>query len=437
MFGSKKQKTQAIEDHSFKEDPVEKLRRKLSHGFEDARWGSQCRTLSYSSGADEAIGVEWLEAFRLPDATWGVMRCRKKDTTFVRGSGELKGSGIEQKHLVDEQGIPYVNISFYDAIVKLAEYEATQADLGWKKSKHPTEKELGNEYYRTFALNEGLVFDNENTPHPTDGGRLIIPGTFLEEDYLKVRNLHKQFDLLDVLTKNDNLKENFNGNARLFFADIIYLQQVQCYLELLKHYGDQLGMNPVTEPFEYVDFKTRKPRTTRIDELIAGPKEDRHSDSVEHEGAYYEFLESQDSLDSDRRVRLIGPNQPLRPFYDKALHLAEFYTDMFLAMSHYRAMYNNNASAPADVLEYVEEADKNYQSIMGPGAKAGYIMQLVLQSRNEQTLVLPGLDSLISHIDVLCSRLMDSEISSKADLLNKVNEGEEKPSQPKKGDPSP
>jgi hypothetical protein len=423
-----------LEDNSQKEpqeDPVQKLRKTLSKKFEDARWGATCRTLSFKRSGNDVLGTEWLQASRMPDNTWSIMRCQKKDVTLSQSTKQVHGAGISQSWLLDDEGYPYNDLTFYDAIIKLSEYESTQADLGWELSDSPTEEDLGSEYYRNFALNEGLVFDSENTPQPTDGGRLLIPGTFLEDDYNKAKEFAKSYDPLEIIKGTSEFNANiFNDSAQTYFADIVYLQQVKTYLTMLDHYAKELKDNPITEDLEHKDFKTHKTRRARIDHVIAG-------EDQEDLGAFYEFIESQGKSSTDKRLRLIKKDQPLNQFYDKMLKLTEFYTDLFMAIAHYRAMVRNNASVPDQVLENIEETENNYIDIMGPNAHHGFIKNIVLQGISSEDLVLPGLDTLIEHLDTVCEKLMSQELTEKINLHKEVDECIEQLRQGKRGEEPP
>lgn len=145
----------------------------LLKDFEDAAYGSYCRTLDHHS--IHGVGLtQWMEA-RKVSGGWVVKykeRCRDQDgqnTSFVKQTTAGK------------------NLTFFEAVQMLAQYEQTALDMGWAASRDSDTglSSTAPQYYRVFAEREGLAFDKDGAVYATDKGIILHDGVFAEDAYEK------------------------------------------------------------------------------------------------------------------------------------------------------------------------------------------------------------------------------------------------------------
>jgi Protein of unknown function (DUF1566) len=151
----------------------------LKGRFKEAVHGDFFRTVAYAIPGDpQQEKSEWLEARRADYGPgWQVLRM----TRIFIGSADTPL--IQQDILSKGQ-----TLTFYDAVESLAKYEATQLSLGYVRREEAQAMFAPHTYVRTFAEEEGIVFDVDGVPHPTrPDGRIPGNGFFPADAYEKAR----------------------------------------------------------------------------------------------------------------------------------------------------------------------------------------------------------------------------------------------------------
>lgn len=161
MFGGGKNREQTQRP----EKPQPGFLESLKMNFEFARYGNQCRTLSFrNEDTAEALGTEFLRAMEDPlTRRWHVYRFRRR--------------GADVSCALTESG-PF---TFFEAVEHLARYEVSQPDFGAAPAggdEGGDAAALGSSYFRAFAEKEGIVFDLDDLPHPSLHGLVATPGRF-------------------------------------------------------------------------------------------------------------------------------------------------------------------------------------------------------------------------------------------------------------------
>ncbi len=157
---------------------------RLKSYFQDAQHGSYCRTRSYRFKAESDSSECWLEAHKMHASGWLVQEKRKHP------------AGLFSDKPFVEQILKHEKTSFFDAVQKLAEYEETQERLGYALLAQPDFDELGCDYFIPFAEREGIVFDIDGKPFPTqEGGHIVGRGKFPEEAYRKAKEAWDKKDI--------------------------------------------------------------------------------------------------------------------------------------------------------------------------------------------------------------------------------------------------
>lgn len=164
----------------------------LKDAFRHAAFGTECWTQSYPNTAFPDR-TEWLEAHRssVTGAGWVILR-KNLDPNHFSGRPV-----VEQKESAR-------GLTFFDAVEYLARYEASQLARGIVAIDLGEASALGDRHFIAFAKREGIVFDTDFMPHPTDGGRIVTPGSFAEQDYG------------GAIAANDRKQSHFNQNPAAF-----------------------------------------------------------------------------------------------------------------------------------------------------------------------------------------------------------------------------
>jgi hypothetical protein len=147
--------------------------------FNDSAYGTYCRTQAFKA---EDLGYAlWRKAVYNPDETgrlkWSVYEVRESDVQFTDPERGVMTPNKQIKKLTDK-------LSYFEAIKALATFELApfvNPDLSYERTGQSAQ-ELGSIYYKTLANSDGIIFDLENSPHPTQAGSIVTEGRFAVED---------------------------------------------------------------------------------------------------------------------------------------------------------------------------------------------------------------------------------------------------------------
>lgn len=147
----------------------------LKDAFRTAAFGQDFRTQTYGSTALPDC-TEWLGAHfsSLPNKGWVVLRKTRNAAHYSAGD------------VVDQKEAAH-GLTFFDAIEYLARYEASQTARGFVPVIENQVEALGFQHFMAFGRREGLAFDVDGMPHPTDHGRIVTSGVFPEKSYNEVQ----------------------------------------------------------------------------------------------------------------------------------------------------------------------------------------------------------------------------------------------------------
>lgn len=140
----------------------------LKEKFGKAVFAGECRTLTFPSGRDDGSSVFFTaKAADAAFSRWIVQKAAQKPGT----NGE---AGPVAFKTVCE------NVGFFDAVERLARFETEHPALCGVEALD-TKKDLGPLHFEAVALAEGIVFDTDGLPHPTEEGRILTEGEFSPE----------------------------------------------------------------------------------------------------------------------------------------------------------------------------------------------------------------------------------------------------------------
>ncbi len=154
----------------------------LIREFNDSAFGKSCCTLTFQNSMETGKLVRQ-KAVRMPGAPankrWSVFQIT------IDPNSPLGKSSVKQKDISN-------NISFFEAIEKLALFENNPFPGMKAEAKGMTADEHGDDYFKTLAKKEGIAFDLKGAPHPTLNGEIITSGQFATESLEEVRQTVKK-----------------------------------------------------------------------------------------------------------------------------------------------------------------------------------------------------------------------------------------------------
>lgn len=140
----------------------------LKAKFARAVFAGECRTLAFPSGRDDGATVYFVaKAADNTYARWTIQKAVQKAAT---DGGETP---VTLKTVFEK-------LDFFDAVEQLAKFETGHPALNGVEPLG-TKADLGRLHFEKLALAEGIVFDTDGLPHPTEDGRILTDGEFSPE----------------------------------------------------------------------------------------------------------------------------------------------------------------------------------------------------------------------------------------------------------------
>jgi hypothetical protein len=120
----------------------------------------------------------WREAYYMPETgLWSVEERSISPGTFTNINGEESFSTERE-----ESKTILSNVCFFDALHSVALFE--KAEIGLNRSLLEIDiKDLGQEHFHNFALEQGIPFDIDSLPVPAARGRPLLQGKFAPGAY--------------------------------------------------------------------------------------------------------------------------------------------------------------------------------------------------------------------------------------------------------------
>jgi hypothetical protein len=383
------------------------LEKTLIARFRDATRGVSCRTHAYKTPDIETADHEWLEAHRVGIGHWIVLHRNERDPR----AAILRHDGV----VVRQQVMGGCEkLTFYEAVKKLAEYEAMQKDSGQSQIAAPSAEQMGREYYKTLATLEGLAFDITNAPHPTLEGRIVTAGNFSREAFDSVQkaldDARAEVQARTSRMLQDSLLGDFNpaSNPKLF-DDYLFASQL---LGALKNVREALTLGAANG--FHVNQTGRRVEHDR-DRAVWSFNDGSHWNHDLRTLIDDKLFRGLKSLtDSYFPAESDETGTALRGFARQATEIAQFYSAWVMAR---RAMKDMNATGAQDggkitadnVRRLADEAEFRLTLLGGSEADAK-LLRAALMRGDEGALALPeGLDALIAQAEKICAAIREAK----------------------------
>lgn len=188
------------------------------------KYGTWCRTCLVRE--DEALPVEYLEAFQQDDGThrWSLKKVSREE----KGDEEIVSARTFRK-----------NIHFLQAMAEMAAFEHSRDTLPGEITGANAE-ELGAKHYRAFAEREGVVFDTNDMPHLREHPEVTPDGQFRVADLDRGAKAVKAAQSQPVVNgEEDLLSDIFNDLAPRGNYDAVLDALVQA--GKMKEFGDAIS----------------------------------------------------------------------------------------------------------------------------------------------------------------------------------------------------
>jgi hypothetical protein len=144
----------------------------LRKQFSVAKRGTFCRTVAFKSAVGgDALGVTHLQAVEDPNTfRWMLQE--------VTAQPNMVNENLPVGATIDRRRTRASGLTFFEAVESLGNFERLQDSRG-NVPDGQTAEQLGAEHYKTFAEAEGIVFDLNGRPHPTQQGMIVTDGDFM------------------------------------------------------------------------------------------------------------------------------------------------------------------------------------------------------------------------------------------------------------------
>ena len=119
------------------------------------------------------------------------------------------------------------NLTFMEALERLAQYENFQKSQYPDQSPDAEIKELGTKHFKAFALREGILWDKEQTPHILKHPDALPQGQFHSSDVAVARETLAATPEFSMPVKNNILSEIFSAATSRSNVDLA-LHGLQC-----------------------------------------------------------------------------------------------------------------------------------------------------------------------------------------------------------------